>query len=471
MSRPVSRSARSIAVEVLDRFDAKRDYAATILDRVLDRTDQKQRATDLVFGTIRNLVAIDTIIACLSGRPTKRIDRRLLNIIRVGVYELLYSPETPDYSIVNEAVDLAKTAGAARQTGFVNAVLRGIIRHILSRDAPLAEAAPTRTFLRTPLAGCEFDTDLLPDPQTALAEYLGTCFSLPVWLVTEWMDRFGPETVRQICLACNRRPSLYVRVNPLKTTASALLQRFQQHGIKTEVVPPGETQACFERSRRDVASLRVSGPHSVAALPGFTEGQFTVQDISASKAACALSAQPGWAILDLCAAPGTKTTQLAESTQDTASIIATDIAPERLERLRENVTRLGIKSVTIMPPPQIEESGAGSYDAVLVDAPCSNTGVLAKRVEVRLRITPGSIQELARTQRSLLDKAATLVKPTGRICYSTCSIQRAENTDVVRAFLNTHPQFELTDEELTLPSPDPFDHDGAYVALLTRRGE
>jgi 16S rRNA (cytosine967-C5)-methyltransferase len=459
VSGPAFRSARSIAVEVLDRFDAKRDYAATILDRLLDQTDQRQRATDLVFGTIRNLAAVDTVISRLSGRPTKRIERRLLNIIRVGMYELLYHPETPDYSIVNDAVDIAASIGGARQAGFVNAVLRGTVRHIVNRDAALSESAPARTLVRTASVGCEFDTDVLPD---SLPEYLGACFSLPVWLVNEWIERFGAETARQICLASNRRPSLYVRVNPLKTTVAALLSRFQQEGVDAEAAPFAQTG--------DITSVRVSGPHAVTALPGFAEGWFTVQDISASQAVRTLGPRPGSTVLDLCAAPGTKTTQLAELTQDAASVVATDIDGNRLSRLHENITRLGITSVTVVPYATIEQRGHGSFDAVLIDAPCSNTGVLARRVEVRLRITPDSIAERATTQRSLLDKVATLVGPTGRICYSTCSIQRAENADVVRAFLDTHPQFILACEELILPSVGPFDRDGAYVALLTRSG-
>jgi 16S rRNA (cytosine967-C5)-methyltransferase len=454
------RSARSIAVEVLDRFDARRDYAAVILDRLLDQTDEKQRATDLVFGTIRNLVAIDTVVSELSGRPTKRIQRRLLNIIRVGAYELLYHPETPDYSIVNEAVNTARRLGASKQTGFVNAVLRGIIRHIVSRDTALSQSPPARTLVRTPLAGCELDTDVLPD---SLPEYLSMCFSLPVWLVGEWIEQFGPEAARQVCLASNRRPSLYVRVNPLQTTVAALLEQFQENGIETEAAPLAGTGS--------TASLRVLGPHSVTSLPGFAEGWFTVQDISASRAVRALDPQPNQAILDLCAAPGTKTTQLAELTQDAATIVATDVDTKRLERVRENVSRLGVASVNVVPYAQIAESEPGSFDAVLVDAPCSNTGVLARRVDVRLRITPESVAELTKTQRSLLDKAATLVKPTGRIGYSTCSIQKAENTDVVHAFLEVHPQFELADEELILPSAEFPDHDGAYVAVLVRRGE
>lgn len=449
MAEPASRSARSVAVEVLDRFDPRRGYAAAILGPLQDRTDQKQRATDLVFGTIRNSLAIDTIFTRFSGRPTNRIDRRLLNILRVGVYELCYSPETPDYSIVNEAVNLARRAVGPKRAGFVNAVLRGILRHIVNRDGALSESALRRTLVRTPTSGCEFDADILPDSPPA---HLSVCFSLPAWLVDEWIEQFGFETARQICLASNRRPSLYVRVNPLKTSCAKLLERWQSAGVRAEV---GEM-------------IRVVGAQAVTALPGFAEGLFTVQDVSAARAACALDPQPDETILDLCAAPGTKTTQLAELTGDAATVVATDFNAGRLERLRENIARLGVKSVTVVP---YEQVGPESFDAILVDAPCSNTGVLAKRVEARLRITPNAVAQLAGIQRSLLDKAATLLKPAGRIGYSTCSIQKAENADVIGAFLAAHPDFDLTSEVFILPSAEPPDHDGAYVAILAHRGD
>ncbi len=227
--------------------------------------------------------------------------------------------------------------------------------------------------------------------------------------------------------------------------------------------------------------IQIAGPHAVTQLPGFAEGLFTVQDLSAAQAVRILDPQPGWSILDLCSAPGTKTTQLAEVTRDSARIVATDINPERLDRVRENVARLGLTSVTIIPYAQLEQGQgpqmrqiafgnppAESFDAILLDAPCSNTGVLARRVEARFRLRRKAVQEIAATQKALLAKAAHLVKPGGCICYSTCSIQRQENQDAVE-FLMQSSQFELVREELTLPSAEPFDHDGAYVALLTRR--
>jgi 16S rRNA (cytosine967-C5)-methyltransferase len=179
-----------------------------------------------------------------------------------------------------------------------------------------------------------------------------------------------------------------------------------------------------------------------------------------------LNPQPGWAILDLCAAPGVKTTQLAEATGDSARIVATDISPRRLERDKENVARLGIKSVEVVG---YEELGDSKFDCVLLDVPCSNTGVLAKRVEARYRVSLESIQVLTKIQRKLLDDATARLKPDGRICYSTCSVQKCENGDLVREFLDSHPAFELECEELVLPSAEHFDHDGGYTAILVRR--
>jgi 16S rRNA (cytosine967-C5)-methyltransferase len=481
-----SKSARAIAGQVLREFNPAREYAGPILDRLLDQTEEKQRATDLVYGTLRNLTALDTVIAQFSGRQVARIASSLLSILRIGAYELVYSPGAPVYSIVNEAVINVEETGGKKQTGFVNAILRQIVRHITDRQIELTKANPVRTLVQTAESGCQFDTDFLPDPRTTLPDYLSTCFSIPSWLVGEWLSDFGSDQTRQICLACHRRPSLYIRVNPLRTTPAELLVRFDQAGVHAEPVACSdavETQdfaslqmpsrAHYEQPTLSDANhppemIRIAGPHTVTQLPGFAEGLFTIQDLSASQAVRILDPQPGWSILDLCSAPGTKTTQLAEATRDSARITATDINPDRLDRVQENLVRLGLRSVTIILYAQLEQGQAGSFDAILLDAPCSNTGVLARRAEARVRIRRKAVREIAATQKALLAKAAGLVKPGGRICYSTCSIQHQENQDV-REFLTESSQFKLVREELILPSADAFDHDGAYVALLQRK--
>jgi 16S rRNA (cytosine967-C5)-methyltransferase len=462
------KSARTIAIEVLSRCDPKRSYASTVLNKLLSETDQKQRATDLVLGTIRNRRAIDTVIAAFSGRPVDRIPDKLLNIIRLGACELVYSPATAQHSVVNEAVENAKALTGKKQVGFVNAVLRQITRSITNRQIDLSQSNPKRTLCQSPQTGCEFNRDFLPDPEYSPADYLSTVFSLPKWLVSNWLSEFGAESTRRICLASNRKPSIYLRPNSLKTTVQELAEKFHHADIEIEIVP-------------EDSIIKVKSPRSITRLPGFDEGLFTVQDITASKVVKMLSPRPDWTILDLCAAPGSKTTQLAEITGDSATIIATDIDAQRLKKVEENTTRLGIKSVNIIPYKQLLNSefsifirpsvdGLNSqFDCVLLDVPCSNTGVLARRVEARYRITPAAIKKLAKTQTELLKTAASMLKPHGTICYSTCSIQKDENSGLIKDFLRKNANFKLESEKLTLPSAEHFDCDGGYTAILTAK--
>ncbi len=444
--------ARTIAIEVLNHFNPKINYAGPILNKLLGETDQKQRATDLVLGSIRNRSAIDTVIATFSGRPIERIPDKLLNIIRIGTYELIYSPATGRHAIVNEAVENTKNIATQKQVGFVNAVLRQITRHITNRQIRLLPQADSRcTLAQTPAIGCEFDKDFLPDPEALPDDYLSTVFSLPRWLVSDWLGEFGTELTRQICVGSNRRPSIYIRPNSLKTTTQDLAQKLKKDGVEANITP-------------DESMIKLKSPQAVTQLPGFAEGEFTIQDITASRAVRILKPQPDWTILDLCAAPGVKTTQLAEATGDSATIIATDIDAERLKKVKENTTRLGINSVNIVSYEEILNS---KFDCVLLDVPCSNTGVLARRIEVRYRINPTAIKKLAKAQSKLLATAAPMVKPHGKICYSTCSIQKDENSNLVRDFLQKNHNFELKSEKLTLPSAAMFDHDGGYTAILT----
>jgi len=452
------KTARQIATAVLNRFDPKRVHAAAILSDLFHQTNETQRATDLVLGTIRNRTIIDKVIAEFSGRPVERIQPELLNIIRVASFEIIYCPRTPEYSIVNEAVNMAKALTRKKQTAFVNAVLRQITRHIQNRHIPLSQADPQKTLPQTLSTGCQFDKEILSDPQTAPVEYFNSAFSLPEWLVADWLNEFNTEQVHQICFANNRRPSIYVRPNILKTTIEEIAEKFHDEDVEFEMVPLDDLQA----SRM----IKIRSPSAITELAGFKEGLFTVQDITAALPVRLLNPRSDWKILDLCAAPGTKTTQLAELTEDSAEIIATDIDRGRLKSVNENTARLGITCVNILPYEQVLDF---KFDSVLLDVPCSNTGVLAKRIEARYRINPKVVNELVKTQAGLLTVAAKMLKPEGRICYSTCSIQKDENSRLVRDFLRDNPDFELQSELLTLPSAEEFDHDGGYVAIITRK--
>ncbi|UCE99027.1 MAG: methyltransferase domain-containing protein [Planctomycetota bacterium] len=450
------KSARTIAAIVLNRFDPKYDYAGPILSEMLHQTDEKQRATDLVYGSIRNRPAIDMVIAKLADCPTDRIQSTVLNTIRIGAYELIYCPQAPEYSIINEAVENAKIVAGEKRAGFVNAVLRQIDRHIKNRQSPLSETTTERTLPQTTTTGCEFDTEILQKPQVSPVDYFSSAFSLPRWLISDWLAEFGEEQVRQICFASNRRPGIYIRANTLKTTTQLLAEKLSQTNIDLEIV--------------DGSMLKIKAPQAVTELPGFTEGLFSIQDISAAQPVQLLQPKPDWTILDLCAAPGTKTTQLTEATGDKAKIIATDIDSERLKKVKENIIRLGLNSVGIIEYENLQDAAAeiGLFDCILLDVPCSNTGVLSKRPEARYRISNDAIQKLTKTQTELLESAIKLLKPKGGICYSTCSIQKCENSELVKNFLQKNASFELKSERLFLPSAHKFDCDGCYVAIITK---
>ncbi|RKY08373.1 MAG: hypothetical protein DRP66_04695 [Planctomycetota bacterium] len=454
-------TARRVALGVLDQFNPDRGDSRRILHRVIDRTDRKAHATDLVFGVIRNRNTIDMIIARSGGAPIERIAGRIVNILRIGVYELIYVPTTGDYAVVNEAVNLAHVVAGKKQSGFVNAVLRNVGGAIARRATPLRTAGAQNTLPHSPTHGCQFDMPVLSNPQTDPAAWLAEAFSLPQWLTGEWLDEFGFEKSKQICFASNRRPGLYIQPNTLKISLESLAKKFADAEIEFEIVA-GETM------------LRIRSRRAIASAPGFSEGLFIVQDPTAAGVAKILSPQPGQNILDLCAAPGGKAVGMAQLMGGRGSIVASDIDSERLKMVCDNCARLGITIIDPVAWDKLSDviAQVRRWDAVVVDVPCSNTGVMAKRPEVRFRITPRAIRSLVETQRRLLDRAAGIVGGGGKICYSTCSIQRAENAALVRAFLKDHPNFKLDYEKLTLPfvlADQSFDYDGGFTAILTRR--
>jgi 16S rRNA (cytosine967-C5)-methyltransferase len=457
MSSPQLKPARILALEVLNQLDkvtsSEHIYISAILNPLLSQTNEKQRTTDLVFGTIRNRLTIDTIIAKLTDCPPERIPKKIHNIIRIGAYELTYCPATAQYAIIDEAAEAASKIAGQKQVGFVNALLREITRHITERQTSLTQADAEKIVPQAGTTGCKFDCQILPDPRTAPDDYFSTAFSIPKWLITDWLTEYGFEKTRQICFASNRRPSVYIRPNPLKTSFEQLVELFRSAGVDFDLTP-------------DKTMIKIKNPHAITELPGFSEGLFTIQDPSASQAVRLLNPQPDWTILDMCAAPGTKTMQLAELTAGKAQIYATDISRIRLKKVKENISRLDVKNVSVIDHKNI--SAAAPYDAILLDVPCSNTGVLSKRPEVRYRIKSDVVKNITKQQAELLQSATSLLKPDGKICYSTCSIQRNENDLLIKDFLAKNPAFKLESELLTLPETDDFDRDGAYAAIIAR---
>ena len=383
---------------------------------------------ELVCGVVRWQATLDCLIA-RKTMPGREQQPALQNLLRLGLYQIFWLDRIPPHAAVHETVEQAKRAGYGHQAGFINAVLRGYLRETGEIKKILAD---------------------MKISQPALG------WSHPEWLVDKWRKHFGDEKTRQLLEWNNTPPKTFARVNTLKTDAGKLVERWREENVEYEFFTrdwTGENLA-FE--------LKAHPP--LNSLPSFRDGWFYLQDPSTLLAPALLGAQPGETILDLCAAPGGKTTFIAQLMDDTGKIVAQDLAPDRLKLIRENCARLGVTCVEAALPSTINHQLSTGFVRILIDAPCSNTGVMRRRVDLRWRISPEEILRLQKAQIELLKQAAAKLKPGGVLVYSTCSLEPEENSDVVKAFLREHQDFNLETERQLLPFADGVD--GAYVARL-----
>jgi 16S rRNA (cytosine967-C5)-methyltransferase len=455
MNEPKPYSSRQTALAVLNKCDIRNAAMPADFDKLITQTDRKGQASDIIFGVIRNHTALDMIITKFGKLGGRKVDKPLFNILRLGAYELIYSPQTAQYAIVNEAAQLATNFGGKKQVGFINAVLREIERAIDKRTAPILARQLQKTLPQTIDTGCVFKDDILPAPVESSSGYLSAAFSLPSWLVQDWLDRFGFDTAREICFASNRKPDIFLRANKLKISGQQLCEKLQN--------------ADFEAQLVSNSIIKVKRPGLVCNIEGFDAGEFSVQDPTATESVKGLDLKSGLRVLDFCSAPGGKTTQMAELMGDSGQIIATDIDSQRLKKVEQNCKRLGISIVKTIPYADIDQ--AGLFDVVLLDVPCSNTGVLARRPQVRHRITPQAVTGLADTQLKILNRAVKFLAPAGRICYSTCSICQQECSGLLKRFIAENADFVVESEKLTLPTAaqQHYSCDGGFSAIISRK--
>lgn len=485
-SAPRSATARRLAFDVLSVWAGRCDQAASgrapaPVEQVLEERLSSSRlspadrrlAVELVYGCIRREATLDAVLGAYVSRPRGDVETGLWVLLRLGAYQLCLLTSIPPHAAVGETVQLAREIGRPQWSGMLNGVLRNIARGL---DESFVGAASTRAFpfvdrrsweavaevsaeARSPGTYRRLDRDLFADPGLDPAGYLAAAGSLPRWLVDRWLPRYGFSEVLEFARWFDGPGRLSLRVNVLQTDRVNLLGALAEAGI---AATPGSTPAC----------LRLERTGRVEELPGYAEGWFSVQDESAQEAAALIDPRPGEQILDLCAAPGGKATHLAELLGDRGRVVAADVHAARIERIRESAARLRLTCVETVLIPDIridgvelpaEACGATVFDAALVDAPCSNTGVLGKRPEARWRITPDDLQDLPRLQRRLLGAAIQRVRRGGRVVYSTCSIEPEENGAVVQAVLRDHPVWTLTRERAALPGRP---GDGGYLALL-----
>lgn len=423
----------------------------------LDERDRRL-AWELIHGVSRRRRTLEAILAAVVTRPLEQIEAELKTLALVGIYQLVFLSSIPSHAAVHETVELARAYGQPRWCGFLNGILRGVQRLLTdeSSEKPGATNIPITDGKYRVLTKPVF-----PDPQVKPSEHIAATFGLPLWLIERWHHQADFDELTRWGFWLNAPAAVTLRVNPLRTNRETVLQAMTSAGVTIVLC---ETDAL----------LRIDDAANVTRLPGFDEGFWSVQDETAYRVCLLLDPQPGESVLDLCAAPGTKTTCLAELMRDEGRVLATDTSRSRLKKVDQSRQRLRlttietkvIADVTASPEEFAVQFTGHQFDAVLVDAPCSNTGVLGKRVEVRDRLQPHDIVELAEKQTQLLSAAIDLVRPGGRVVYSTCSIEPEENHQVVDRVLHQRADVELVSDQLFLPSRPA---DGGYGALLVKR--
>jgi len=425
---------RQIAARVLSQRLTSGEFTENLLETALAtaRLSPVDRGLchELVCGVVRWQATLDCLIARKTA-PGREQRPALQNLLRLGLYQIFWLDRIPPHAAVHETVELAKRAGYHTQAGFINAVLRGYLRETDEIRKILAD---------------------MKISQPALG------WSHPEWLVEKWRQNFGDEKTRRLLEWNNTPPKTFARINTLKTDATRLVERWRAENVEYDFVTRDWTG--------ENLAFELKSHPSLSSLGSFRDGWFYLQDPSTLLAPALLGARPGETILDMCAAPGGKTTFIAQQMNNEGRIIATDLDPTRLRLVKENCQRLGVTCVEPALPSTINSQPSTAFDRILIDAPCSNTGVLRRRVDLRWRIQSAEIERLRVTQLDLLNQAAPKLKPGGVLIYSTCSLEPEENTEVVQRFLAANPAFKLETERQLLPFD--ADVDGAYVAKLIK---
>lgn len=385
---------------------------------------QRALVMEILYGVLRWQRRLEWVLARrIRHMPPAQLKAWLL----VGLYQVLSMRELAPYAAVNETVAAVKKQFSQSEANFVNALLRGVLRD---------KAALTRALRQ---------------------QALGVRVSHPDVLLERWQRVFGLPATRRLCVWNNSRPAVMLHVNRLKISPEDYLALLREHNIA--VREPAQAGGCLALPRG----------LSVASLPGYKEGLFLVMDPAALAAVRQLQPQPGEEVLDACAAPGGKTFLLAAAMRAQGRLVAMDLHQDRLERLRQNLQRLDCADwveVRAGDAGDLTRASGGLFDRILLDAPCSNTGVIRRRPEARWRFTEARLARLVRQQQALLERLSALLKPGGRLVYSTCSLEEEENAEVVAAFLRRHPEFRCLGQYKTFPPQARMD--GAYVAVLQK---
>ncbi|MDZ4133665.1 MAG: 16S rRNA (cytosine(967)-C(5))-methyltransferase RsmB [Dethiobacteria bacterium] len=426
------KGAREAALRALVRVEEDGAYLNLVLPSLLQNASPAERAlaVQIATGTIQRLNTIDWVISLYSRRNLDTYTPWLRNLLRLSVYQIMYLDRVPHYALVDEAVRLARRFGHRGVAGLANALLRRIAAESTS----------------------------LPWPDSAVnsSEYLSLKQSQPLWLIDRLISRLGLAEAESWCLASNQKPLISIRPNLLRIDSAALIVKLQSEGLEASASPVVP------------AMLRLAEGASPAAAKSFREGLFTIQGESSALVAPLLAPRPGDLVIDLCSAPGGKTTHLAELIGDSGRIYACDLHQSRLHLVEKAASRLGLQNITTVAVDGRNPCAQNlpPADAILVDAPCSGLGVIRRLPEIKWRRNEEDLLRMQALQIELLTSAARLLKPGGKLLYSVCTTEPEETEAVVAAFNMAHQQFIAEELLSRLPLSLQSDQDSSETIKL-----
>jgi 16S rRNA (cytosine967-C5)-methyltransferase len=445
-------NARETAVLILDKVLSEKAYSNIALKQGLEYSNlsrvDKALVTEIVNGTLKNMIKLDFIIAKFVKMDMSKLDKNVENILRTGVYQIMYLDRVPDSAACNEGSNLARKFSNEGTVKFVNGVLRNVSRNK--------------------------DTLQFPDKTREPLRYLSITYSHPMWIVEKWLGEFGFEFTEQLLIANNQVPHFTIRVNKLKIDKESLIKILEQEGIE------------YGDGLYNKEALYIKGTSAIENKSSFRQGLYQIQDESSILVGRVLDPKPGDLVIDICSAPGGKVTHAAELMDNKGRIIARDIYQHKLDLIQQNCKRLGITIVETenFDAKELDRKMVGKADKVLLDAPCSGLGVLRRKPDMKLKKTADNFDELNKLQQQMLSKAAEYVKPKGVLVYSTCTINKSENIKVVEAFLKNREDFYMEDISKLLPEnlesntktkgyveifPNIHGIDGFFIARLRRK--
>ena len=416
---------REIAMETVMEILENGQFSHIYLKAVLDKygyLEKNERAflNRLVNGTVERKLQLDFIIDSYSKTKVKKMKPLIRTIMRLGVYEIYYMDAVPDSATCNEYVKLAKKRGFAGLSGFVNGVLRSI-----SREKGKVEFKD-----------------------------LSVKYSMPKWIVDKWTADYGKELTEEVLSGFLSQEELCIRVNLSKTTREELKAALEKQGITVRICDTVES-ACY-----------ISNYDSLTAIPEFNEGLFYVQDYSSQLVPYAAGVEQGQKILDVCAAPGGKALHCGELAGE-GTVVARDLTEQKVALIQKNISRTGATNVTAQQwdATILDEESIRKYDIVIADLPCSGLGIIRKKPDIKYNQTEESLAELVDLQAKILDNVCQYVKDGGKLCYSTCTINKDENENQVENFLSSHSEFTI--EKMTQLYPDDK-HDGFFICVMKK---